>query len=1027
MKIVKQYGRDDWKLGSLAWSNDGSKLAAGTVAGSSSVFVWNMNAASERMGFPLPQNRSEISDIAFVGNDLIIAGSNARLAAWYTATGALSQSVDRVRGSRGESGGLCRLASNAVAVGIGLGGIEIWYFKDGVIIHRRTMRVNMEVRHLSASSDGKNILIAGSRGEDAIVRTWIIDKPGIQDTYLFEGGDAVNAVAFGPGKDEFTCACEDGSLRIMNFRTGQLVNVVEGHTGSVLSISFSRTKEFAASNATDDTIRLWRTDVWKQVALLSETNHKDSRAGNVAFNPKIDQILATASSSTKRVQVWQLDYDKLRSVVSNVRTVYYTSARIALVGDSGVGKTGLGYRIAEGSFQPTESTHGQQFWVLKQLSMQRSDGVNCETVLWDFAGQPNFRPVHALFLDDIDLALILFDPARQDTYGSIEYWLAQLSHNDNPPKSVLVAARTDVSKMTISQEELEQFCHEHDISGGFIATSAKSNEGVDLLLALIRSQIDWDRKPATITTETFKQIKERVLKLKSRANQKQILLSPKELRSRLLQNRRDLDFTNAELMTAVRHLQNHGYLNIIRVSSEQEAILIAPDVLINLASSFFLKAQTNEKGLGALDEAKALSNEYSFPEVAKLNSEDQKTLLNAVTEMFLKRNICFRESIDGRAFLIFPSQILERPPQMSTTIELVEDATYVISGAIENVYAAMVVLLGYSPTFQRTNQWHNQAQYETVRGEVCGFKLVSENNKELELVIYYGKDTPQFVRSRFQGLFEEILYGRNVSVKKFLPVYCSSCRRVLERRIVISRYLEGKDFVFCSDDGTKISLAGVSERISLDDPHIIEVAREQEFGLMRTTYEAALVRVKSVVRDRANVRSPSCFISYAWGNREQEKWVGDLAVNLRNAGIKVLLDQTDNSEIGASISRYIAQINTADFVIVVGTPDYLKKYENRDPQYGFKVATEVDLINNRLMGTEAAKKTVLPALLTGDERHSFPPLVQGRIYTDFTQRQEYFAGLFDLILTIYRIPTSDPLVRDLRIRIRSEAYTLEDI
>ncbi|HEX8537918.1 MAG TPA: hypothetical protein VF664_10685, partial [Cystobacter sp.] len=104
-------------------------------------------------------------------------------------------------------------------------------------------------------------------------------------------------------------------------------------------------------------------------------------------------------------------------------SVRYTSAKIALVGDSGVGKTGLGWRLAHGDYKQQNSTHGEQLWVLNDLRTLRSDGTQCEAVLWDFAGQPDYRLIHALFLDDADLALLVFDPTnRQESLKGVEYW-----------------------------------------------------------------------------------------------------------------------------------------------------------------------------------------------------------------------------------------------------------------------------------------------------------------------------------------------------------------------------------------------------------------------------------------------------------------------------------------------------------------------------------------------------------------------------------------------------------------------------
>jgi GTPase SAR1 family protein len=91
-------------------------------------------------------------------------------------------------------------------------------------------------------------------------------------------------------------------------------------------------------------------------------------------------------------------------------SVLYTTAKVVLVGDSGVGKTGLGWRLAHGEFKELASTHGQQFWMLDSLGTTRADGTESEAVLWDLAGQPDYRLLHALFLDDAELALVLFDP-----------------------------------------------------------------------------------------------------------------------------------------------------------------------------------------------------------------------------------------------------------------------------------------------------------------------------------------------------------------------------------------------------------------------------------------------------------------------------------------------------------------------------------------------------------------------------------------------------------------------------------------
>jgi hypothetical protein len=182
--------------------------------------------------------------------------------------------------------------------------------------------------------------------------------------------------------------------------------------------------------------------------------------------------------------------------------------------------------------------------------------------------------------------------------------------------------------------------------------------------------------------------------------------------------------------------------------------------------------------------------------------------------------------------------------------------------------------------------------------------------------------------------------------------------------------------------------------------------------------------VKGVVRDRKDTAAPTCFVSYAWGNSTYERWVSRLADDLRNAAIDVVLDQLHNPTIGANIARFISRIAKSDYILVVGTMSYLQKYENEQSPEGSVLAAEVDLMGVRLLGTEQQKASILPVLLEGTQHSSLPPLLQGKVRGDFTREEYYFVTLFDLVLTILRIPFDDPIVRDLRVKLREEAQAV---
>ena len=179
-------------------------------------------------------------------------------------------------------------------------------------------------------------------------------------------------------------------------------------------------------------------------------------------------------------------------------------------------------------------------------------------------------------------------------------------------------------------------------------------------------------------------------------------------------------------------------------------------MLNNLASSFVLEAHRNPRGLGSLDENALLNNKYNFPELTGLSNKEQDVLLNATIVLFIEHNICFREILGSTTFIIFPELINLKKPTLIDEISKEDDVSYTVSGAVENVYAALVVLLGYTPLFIRNDQWKNQAEFlgqcKFDTGQVCGFRQIPKGSGEIDLVLYYGKDVPLYTRTSISGL-----------------------------------------------------------------------------------------------------------------------------------------------------------------------------------------------------------------------------------------------------------------------------------
>ena len=548
--------------------------------------------------------------------------------------------------------------------------LKVWDLESGQAL--RTLEGHgREVISLALTGDERRV---ASASFDETLKVWDLES-GDELRTLEGHSNSVNAVA--PTGDGRLVSCsDDKTVKLWDLNSGRLLHSLEEHEKRVAVVTLSPGGQLLASKSQDQTVMLWDlTGPTPQRVVTLNEPQSDYYGSTAAFAADVPVLVTVAGEDHDQLHVYDLDLSILLGEEHATDSIPYTTARLALVGDSGVGKTGLGYRLAHGVFKEHSSTHGQQFWVIDAFGHKRADGAACEAVLWDLAGQPDYRIIHSLFLDDDDVGLLLFDPTkRENPLSGVEYWLKQYQHanetrsSSRPPrKLVLVGARADRGSSTLTDWELHEFCGGQSIEGGYIATSASNGSGVDELTAKIKEIIPWDDFPSTITTRTFKRIKDYVLKLKEDPERKHVLVSYDDLRELLKKGDPGERYDEGDIRTAVGHLANHGYVARIKRSSGEEAVLLQSDLLVNLASSFVLEARRHPQGLGLLEEDKLLAGGYGFRELEKLEEDEREALLDAAASLFLKRHIAFRETVQENSVLIAPSLINEKSPAASAT------------------------------------------------------------------------------------------------------------------------------------------------------------------------------------------------------------------------------------------------------------------------------------------------------------------------------------------------------------------------
>src|SRR5262249_45052377 len=133
-----------------------------------------------------------------------------------------------------------------------------------------------------------------------------------------------------------------------------------------------------------------------------------------------------------------------------------------------------------------------------------------ETLLWDLAGQPGYRLIHQLHLNEVAVALVIFDSRNEtDPFAGVHHWdralrQAQRLQGDAvlSMKKFLVAARTDRGGIPVSRVRIESIVADLGFQGYF-ETSAKEGWNIAELCAAIRASIDWDALPRVSSTHLF--------------------------------------------------------------------------------------------------------------------------------------------------------------------------------------------------------------------------------------------------------------------------------------------------------------------------------------------------------------------------------------------------------------------------------------------------------------------------------------------------------------------------------------------
>jgi WD40 repeat protein len=295
--------------------------------------------------------------------------------------------------------------------------VKVWDLESGA-----------EVRTLSGHEGGVFSMAVTASGRyalsgsaDEMIKVWDLES-GAEVRMLSGHNGGVLSLAVTVDGRYVLSGSDDKTVKIWDLESGAEVRTLEGHSDIVASAYYMPNEKVIMSYSIDGEIRFWRTDTWKTIAKIEQKEVMNTWTSQ-AFSQTSPTMVTRGSRDV--INIWDIDYEKLLGFKPTEESVNYTNAKVVLLGETGVGKSGLAHRLIEDKFVKTSSTHGMKVWRI-DLPIEEKANMEREAILWDLAGQDDYRLIHQLFLNETALALMLIKPQDDNPFAGTGDWLKAL-------------------------------------------------------------------------------------------------------------------------------------------------------------------------------------------------------------------------------------------------------------------------------------------------------------------------------------------------------------------------------------------------------------------------------------------------------------------------------------------------------------------------------------------------------------------------------------------------------------------------
>ncbi len=192
------------------------------------------------------------------------------------------------------------------------------------------------VKAVAFSPDGRFLAVASSIG------VWLYDAKTFDEVRLLESDRWLTSLAFSPDGSMLASGSYDDTIKLWDTRSYKEIATLKGHTDSVRSVSFSPDGSLLASGSDDGTVILWDISKYTTERIVSITSGSAQPGASVTVHLSINNAVGIAGGD------FLIKYDANVLTVVEVKSTSFTSGLNVIANTDVPGEIRIGIAGTQG-------------------------------------------------------------------------------------------------------------------------------------------------------------------------------------------------------------------------------------------------------------------------------------------------------------------------------------------------------------------------------------------------------------------------------------------------------------------------------------------------------------------------------------------------------------------------------------------------------------------------------------------------------------------------------------------------------